>query len=253
MRTVTATVPPGSKQRVTMCRSSRMVASTLHTAPPGFRVELQMPIIHATYCESYQFWMTSNDTSARDAAARTGPVLQQVQAGLLDQAAHVNCNAVLGITFSFSSESSGEQGQYRTLVRRSTSCPALAPGRLTDSRFTACFRYRPSPDSGLLWSLCPTPRPSLRLRLPRPRRRANDGEQALPLPSAPNADSHSRRSSACQAACLTCACSSTTCRRLPAASAVADRRRRSRPRPLRPAATLRPEEQPFRAFLSESR
>ncbi len=243
MRTVTATVPPGLKQRVTMCRSSRMVASTLHAAPPGFRVELQLPIIHATYCESYQFWHSLNDTSAKDAAARTEPVLQQVQAGLLDQAAHVNCNAVLGITFSFSTESSGEKGQHKSLVRRSTSCPTLAPGLLTDSRLTACFRYRPSPDSGLLWSLCPT---SLRLRLSRSRRNLKTSKPCL-FPVRRNSDSHSRRSSACQAACLSCrACSCTTCRRLPAASAEADRRRRPRPRPLRPAATLRPEEQPFR-------
>lgn len=125
MRTVTATVPPGLKQRVTMCRSSRMVASTLHAAPPGFRVELQMPIIHATYCESYQFWYRLNDTSAKDAAARTGPVLQQVQAGLLDQAARINCNAVLGITFSFSTESTGVQGQYKLLTVTGFGTPVL--------------------------------------------------------------------------------------------------------------------------------
>jgi hypothetical protein len=114
-KTIKAFVRPGERQRMKMCDTSSIVASTLHAAPPGFRIELQMPIIWATYCESFYFQGTSSN--AQTAASRTGPLLRQVQAKLLEQAGAANCNAVLGCSFAISTDSSGEHGYRKLLVR----------------------------------------------------------------------------------------------------------------------------------------
>ena len=113
-KTIKATVGPGQKQRMTMCDTSRIVASTLSTAPPGFRIEAQFPIIWATYSES--FYHAGASSNAQAAATRTGPLLNQVQLHLLEQAAAANCNAVLGCSFAISNDSSGEHGQRKLLV-----------------------------------------------------------------------------------------------------------------------------------------
>jgi hypothetical protein len=114
-KSIKAAVRPGEKMRLRLFDTSRIVASTLHAAPPGFRIELQMPIIWATYCESFFYQGTSSN--AQQAALRTGPLLQQVQAKLLEQAGSANCNAVLGCSFAISTDSSGEHGSRKLLVR----------------------------------------------------------------------------------------------------------------------------------------
>jgi hypothetical protein len=107
-RTIKAHVRPGERQRMKLRDTSSIVASTLHAAPPGFRIELQMPIIWATFCA--QINGTSAERRAERAALCTGPLLLQVQSKLLEQAGAANCNAVLGCSYAIRTEQPAEWG-----------------------------------------------------------------------------------------------------------------------------------------------
>ena len=48
--------------------------------------------------------------------SQVGPLLQQVQAQIIQQALQQGCNAVLALTFNVTNDSSGERGHFKMCV-----------------------------------------------------------------------------------------------------------------------------------------
>jgi uncharacterized protein YbjQ (UPF0145 family) len=89
----------------------KMVASTLHAPPVGFKVLAQKPIVVANI--SYQI---QGPTKEQASSQQVASLMQAAQNELLRQAHAAACNAVLGIGFSVTTTSSGISGQATTLA-----------------------------------------------------------------------------------------------------------------------------------------
>jgi uncharacterized protein YbjQ (UPF0145 family) len=89
----------------------KMVASTLHAPPVGFKVLAQKPIVVANI--SYQI---QGPTKEQASSQQVASLMQAAQNELLRQAHAAACNAVLGIGFSVTTTSSGLPGQSATTL-----------------------------------------------------------------------------------------------------------------------------------------
>lgn len=89
----------------------KMVASTLHAPPVGFKVLAQKPIVVANI--SYQI---QGPTKEQASSQQVASLMQAAQNELLRQAHAAACNAVLGIGFSVTTTSSTVPGQGATTL-----------------------------------------------------------------------------------------------------------------------------------------
>lgn len=97
---------PGQQVQMLLPEYHKMVASTLHAPPVGFKVLAQKPIVVANI--SYQIQgLTKEQASSQEVAS----LMQAAQSELLRQAHTAGCNAVLGIGFSVTTTSSTVPGQ----------------------------------------------------------------------------------------------------------------------------------------------
>lgn len=97
---------PGQQVQMLLPEYHKMVASTLHAPPVGFKVLAQKPIVVANI--SYQIQgLTKEQASSQEVAS----LMQAAQNELLRQAHAAGCNAVLGIGFSVTTTSSTLPGQ----------------------------------------------------------------------------------------------------------------------------------------------
>jgi len=109
-RKVSVRVPqgsvPGQMVQVVVPELAQMVASTLHSAPPGCRIVSLRPIVVANV--SYQI---QGPTKEQASSQQVASMMQAAQQELCRQAHGAGCNAVLGIGFSTTTTSSTLPGQ----------------------------------------------------------------------------------------------------------------------------------------------
>lgn len=97
---------PGQQVQMLLPEHHKMVASTLHAPPVGFKVLAQKPIVVANI--SYQI---QGPTKEQASSQQVASLMQAAQNELLRQAHAAACNAVLGIGFSVTTTSSTLPGQ----------------------------------------------------------------------------------------------------------------------------------------------
>lgn len=102
---------PGQQVQMLLPEYHKMVASTLHAPPVGFKVLAQKPIVVANI--SYQI---QGPTKEQASSQQVASLMQAAQNELLRQAHSASCNAVLGIGFSVTTTSSTVPGQGATTL-----------------------------------------------------------------------------------------------------------------------------------------
>lgn len=102
---------PGQQVQMLLPEHHKMVASTLHAPPVGFKILAQKPIVVANI--SYQI---QGPTKEQASSQQVASLMQAAQNELLRQAHAASCNAVLGIGFSVTTTSSGLPGQTATTL-----------------------------------------------------------------------------------------------------------------------------------------
>jgi len=102
---------PGQQVQMLLPEHHKMVASTLHAPPVGFKVLAQKPIVVANI--SYQI---EGPTKEQASSQQVASLMQAAQNELLRQAHAAACNAVLGIGFSVTTTSSTVPGQGATTL-----------------------------------------------------------------------------------------------------------------------------------------
>jgi uncharacterized protein YbjQ (UPF0145 family) len=102
----------------------KVIASTLPTVP-GMEIVESKPIIWGTV--SYSFFASNyNDQKEQTRMAKeTGEVLKKAQEELLEQTVEVGCNAVLGMTFNITIDSSGEHGNSKIIIATAYGTPCV--------------------------------------------------------------------------------------------------------------------------------
>jgi len=114
---ITATAPakskPGQQISISVTTPSDIVCSTLPTPPPGYTIRQQKPIIFGNTSVAYTRRGIDIQSSM---SAQVSPLLQEAQSQLIQEAKIQGCNAVLGITFSITNDSSGEYGEVKLVL-----------------------------------------------------------------------------------------------------------------------------------------
>jgi len=121
----TVKIPPGKKENDSFTISvndiTRIYASSLPTLP-GMVVLMAKPIIFGSVAEAY------STTSASDFVPlprRIGQLIQEAQSKILQKAVAYGCNAVLGISFTVSNDSSGESGLQKVICVMASGTPCI--------------------------------------------------------------------------------------------------------------------------------
>jgi len=121
----TVKIPPGKKENDSFTISvndiTRIYASSLPTLP-GMVVLMAKPIIFGSVAEAY------STTSASDFVPlprRIGQLIQEAQSKILQKAVAYGCNAVLGISFTVSNDSSGDCGLQKIVCVTASGTPCI--------------------------------------------------------------------------------------------------------------------------------
>ena len=125
----TVKIPPGKKQNdsfeISVPDITNIYASTVHTLP-GMVVLMAKPIIFTVVAEA--FYVDGDNSSSVDLnglAKRLGKLIQQAQSKILQKAATCGCNAVLGISYTVSNDSSGESGLQKVICVMASGTPCI--------------------------------------------------------------------------------------------------------------------------------
>jgi len=141
----TVKIPPGKKQNdsfeISVPDITNIYASTVHTLP-GMVVLMAKPIIFTVVAEA--FYVDGGNTSSSDfaeafyvdgvnsssvdlngLAKKLGKLIQQAQSKILQKAATCGCNAVLGISYTVSNDSSGESGLQKVICVMASGTPCI--------------------------------------------------------------------------------------------------------------------------------
>ncbi|GKY92852.1 hypothetical protein MPSEU_000254800 [Mayamaea pseudoterrestris] len=94
---------------------AKVIASTLPTIP-GMDVIQAKPIIWGSVSHAYLTYKKAKDGQQ---------LMQDAQTELLKQALEVGCNAVLGVNYSFTIDSSGDSGQNKMVVATCYGTPCI--------------------------------------------------------------------------------------------------------------------------------
>jgi len=121
----TVKIPPGKKQNdsfeISVPDITNIYASTVHTLP-GMVVLMAKPIIFGSVAEAY------STSSASDFVAlprKIGQLIQEAQSKILQKAVAYGCNAVLGISFTVSNDSSGDCGLQKIVCVTASGTPCI--------------------------------------------------------------------------------------------------------------------------------
>jgi len=125
----TVKIPPGKKQNdsfeISVPDITNIYASTVHTLP-GMVVLMAKPIIFTVVAEA--FYVDGDNSSSVDLnglAKKLGKLIQQAQSKILQKAATCGCNAVLGISYTVSNDSSGESGLQKVICVMASGTPCI--------------------------------------------------------------------------------------------------------------------------------
>ena len=105
---------------VTAPETDKVYASTL-PALPGMEVVAAKPIIYATV--SVSFWASSMNQQSM--GGKIASMMQEAQTKMLQTAIDERCNAVLGMTFNVTNDSSGEHGNNKMVIVSAYGTPCV--------------------------------------------------------------------------------------------------------------------------------
>jgi len=125
----TVKIPPGKKQNdsfeISVPDITNIYASTVHTLP-GMVVLMAKPIIFTVVAEAfYVDGVNSSSVDLNGLAKKLGKLIQQAQSKILQKAATCGCNAVLGISYTVSNDSSGESGLQKVICVMASGTPCI--------------------------------------------------------------------------------------------------------------------------------
>ena len=118
------TIPKGLKAgdnfrfAVNIDGTQDVYASTLHTIPG-------MDIIHAKAVVYGSISVYNYSQGSQSAARQVGGLIQRATDAVRREAIEQGCNAVLGITYNVTNDSSGEYGREKTVVVTATGTPCV--------------------------------------------------------------------------------------------------------------------------------
>ena len=127
-------VDPGDKGKV--------IASTLHALPGSTIVECKA-MIFASVTQTCVIY--SNEASATGVSKSVAELLQKCQGELLERTIAVGCNAVLGISSTVASDSSGETGARKVIIVTMTGTPCIVVSNYSQSFPNARLRATAPP------------------------------------------------------------------------------------------------------------
>jgi uncharacterized protein YbjQ (UPF0145 family) len=93
--------------------SKHVIASTLPTVP-GMVIAQAKPIIWGSV--SHAFGAGSRGSGQQAMGRMVGTLMQDVQTQIMEQAVLVGCNAVLGMNFNVTNDSSGDHGHFKLVI-----------------------------------------------------------------------------------------------------------------------------------------
>jgi len=125
----TVKIPPGKKQNdsfeISVPDITNIYASTVHTLP-GMVVLMAKPIIFTVVAEAfYVDGVNSSSVDLNGLAKKLGKLIQQAQSKILQKAATCGCNAVLGISYTVSNDSSGDCGLQKIVCVTASGTPCI--------------------------------------------------------------------------------------------------------------------------------
>jgi len=125
----TVKIPPGKKENDSFTISvpdiTKIYASSLPTLP-GLVVLMAKPIIFTVVAEAfYVDGVNSSSVDLNGLAKKLGKLIQQAQSKILQKAATCGCNAVLGISYTVSNDSSGESGLQKVICVMASGTPCI--------------------------------------------------------------------------------------------------------------------------------
>jgi uncharacterized protein YbjQ (UPF0145 family) len=97
----------------TIVITRHVIASTLPTVP-GMIIAQAKPIIWGSV--SHAFGAGSTGSGQQAMGRMVGTLMQDVQTQIMEQAVLVGCNAVLGMNFNVTNDSSGEYGSFKLVI-----------------------------------------------------------------------------------------------------------------------------------------
>mmetsp|Transcript_9800 Transcript_9800/g.22583 ORF Transcript_9800/g.22583 Transcript_9800/m.22583 type:complete len:206 (-) Transcript_9800:118-735(-) len=128
------TVPPGhyggSRMTVTVKGDvQKVIASTLPQLP-GMEIVQAKPIVFGSVSYSYQ--AGSGIQGQQSMGQKVGELMQEAQSKILNEALNVGCNAVLGMSFNVTNDSSGDRGYSKLIIVTAcgTPCSVVPSGSL---------------------------------------------------------------------------------------------------------------------------
>lgn len=98
----------------------KVFASTLPTIP-GMEVVQSKPIIWGSVAHSFQAGQHNQQVMGQ----RVGQLMQEAQSKILEQVLEHRCNAVLGMTFNVTNDSSGEYGRQKLVIVTACGTPCI--------------------------------------------------------------------------------------------------------------------------------
>jgi uncharacterized protein YbjQ (UPF0145 family) len=115
---ITIDIPKGKRpgesfQFKVVASSSHVITSTLPTVP-GMVIYQSKPIIWGSVSHSYSAGGRANGQQSMGHVV--GKLMQEAQSEIMEQAVLADCNAVLGMTYNVTNDSSGERGNFKVVI-----------------------------------------------------------------------------------------------------------------------------------------
>eukprot|EP00462_Mataza_sp_D1_P026631 CAMPEP_0175131482 /NCGR_PEP_ID=MMETSP0087-20121206/6564_1 /TAXON_ID=136419 /ORGANISM="Unknown Unknown, Strain D1" /LENGTH=212 /DNA_ID=CAMNT_0016413771 /DNA_START=47 /DNA_END=685 /DNA_ORIENTATION=- len=109
---------PGMPLAVNVPSNDHIVVSTLHCPPPGFKLLQSKNVIFGN--TTLSFHGSSMIKGQNLMGEQAGPLMIDAQRQMTNQAAQLGCNAVLGVNYSVTNDSSGDRGHVKMVLVTAT-------------------------------------------------------------------------------------------------------------------------------------
>jgi uncharacterized protein YbjQ (UPF0145 family) len=103
---------------------TKIYTSTLQSVP-GMLIAQSKPIVWGSVSFAFSTWGVDAMAAQQQAGAQVESLMQEAQAEIVCRAAKLGCNAVLGMTFNISNDSSGETGAFKLVIVTACGTPCI--------------------------------------------------------------------------------------------------------------------------------
>jgi uncharacterized protein YbjQ (UPF0145 family) len=103
---------------------TKIYTSTLQTVP-GMLIAQSKSIVWGSVSFSFSTRSVDPMEAQQQMGEKVESLIQEAQAEIVCRAAKLGCNAVLGMTFNISNDSSGETGEYKLVIVTACGTPCI--------------------------------------------------------------------------------------------------------------------------------